>query len=130
MKTALIALGCLVLAALGVVKMAELTMTRHEAVPAGSRMEVVVEAYTKGHSGFTRLQMSRALFMACRLLTNSAVVEEDFRRLAPDTFRFVLTPALDDSDQRQLRGCLEDARLDQLQLDVRRIAPVDEAHEA
>jgi hypothetical protein len=125
MKRVLLAMIGLVAAGLGVIKMAELTMTRHEPVPPDSRMAVVVEAYTKGHTAHGRLQMARSLFMACRLQTNSTTVEDDFRQLSPDTFRFVLRPTLDDSDQRQLRGCVEDARIDELQLDVRSIERVD-----
>lgn len=123
MKRALLSVLGLVAAGLGVVQMAELTMTRHEPVPPDSSMAVVVEAHTKGHTLYSRLQMTRSLFMACRLEANTTVVEDDFRTVARDTFRFVLEPALDDSDQRQLRGCLEDARIDQLQLDVRSIEP-------
>ncbi len=124
MKRALLSVLGLVAAGLGVVQMAEFTMTRHEPVPPDSRMAVVVEAHTKGHSPYSRLQMTRSLFMACRLEANATVVEDDFRTVGPDTFRFVVQPALDDADQRQLRGCLEDSRIDQLQLEVRSIEPV------
>lgn len=124
MKRALLSVLGLVAAGLGVVQMAELTMTRHEPVPPDSRMAVVVEAHTKGHSPYSRLQMTRSLFMACRLEANTTVLEDDFHIPETDTFRFVLQPALDDSDQRQLRGCLEDARIDQLQLEVRSIEPL------
>ncbi|HEV2071765.1 MAG TPA: hypothetical protein VGR26_18425 [Acidimicrobiales bacterium] len=124
MKRALLSVLGLIAAGLGVVQMAEYTMTRHEPVPPDSRMAVVVEAHTKGHSPYSRLQMTRSLFLACRLQVNTTVVEDNFRTVAPDTFRFVLEPTLDDSDQRQLRGCLEDARIDQLQLDVRSIERV------
>lgn len=123
MKRALLSVLVLVAAGLGVVQMAEFTMTRHEPVPPDSRMAVVVEAHTKGHSPYSRLQMTRSLFMACRLQADTTVLEDDFRTLGSDTFRFVLQPALDDSDQRQLRGCLEDSRIDQIQLDVLSIEP-------
>lgn len=124
MKRVLLAMLGFVAAGVGVVQMAELTMTRREPVPPHSRMAVELRAHTKGYTAHSRLQMTRSLFMACRLKTNSAALEEGFRELRPDTFRFVLQPALDDSDRRELRGCLEDARIDQLQLDVRSIERV------
>lgn len=113
----LITLG-LVAVGLGVVKMAELTMTRNEPVPADSRMAIVVEAQTKGQTYYSRLQMTRSLFMICRLQADTTVLDDDFRVLEPNSFRFLIEPALDESDQRQLHGCLEDARIDQLQVEV------------
>ncbi len=62
--------------------------------------------------------MTRSLFLACRLEVNSDVVSEAFDVVGPSSFQFVLQPALDDADERQLRGCLEDVRIDQLQLEV------------
>ena len=117
MKRLLLSLVGLLALGWGVVQLAEATMTRHEAVPAESRMAVEVAAHTKGHTLFSRLQMTRSLFMACRLQTNTAVLGEEFEVLQ-DSFRFVIQPALDDSDRRQLHGCLEDARIDQLQVEV------------
>lgn len=126
MKRLLLSLLGLLAVGWGVVQLAEATMTRYEPVPAGSRMAVVVEAHTKGYTLFSRLQMTRSLFLVCRLQANTTVLDEEFHVLAPDSFRFVIEPALDESDQRQLHGCLEDARVDQLQLkvnDIERLAP-------
>jgi hypothetical protein len=116
-KRLLLTMLGLVAAGLAVVQMAELTMTRHEPVDPSSRLAVVVEADTKGYTGFTELQMTRSLFLACRLEVDD-VVSGAFEVIAPGTFRFVLQPALDDADERQLHGCLEDARIDQLQVEV------------
>lgn len=117
MKRLLLSLLGLLALGWGVVQLAEATMTRHEPVPSHSRMAVEVAARTKGHTAYSRLQMTRSLFMACRLQTNMTVLGEEFEVLQ-DSFRFVIQPALDDSDQRQLHGCLEDARIDQLQVEV------------
>ena len=108
MKRLLLSLLGLLALGWGVVQLAEATMTRHEPVPSHSRMAVEVAARTKGHTAYSRLQMTRSLFMACRLQTNMTVLGEEFEVLQ-DSFRFVIQPALDDSDQRQLHGCLEDA---------------------
>ncbi len=112
------AMAGLVLAGLAVVKLAEMTMTRHRPVDPDTAMAVTVEARTKGHAPHSRLQMARSLFMICRLEAETAVVADDFHVVRPDTFRFVIQPALDAADQRQLHGCLEDASVDQLQLHV------------
>lgn len=118
MRRLLLAVAGLVLVGFAIVKLAEATMTRHLPVDAGTHLAVTVEARTKGHSPYTRLQMAGSLFMMCRLETEDTVVVDDFEVVAPDTFRFVIQPALDGADQRQLRGCLEDARVDQLQMHV------------
>ncbi|MBW3613720.1 MAG: hypothetical protein KY439_00195 [Actinobacteria bacterium] len=108
----------LVAGGLAVVQMAEFTMTRHEPVDPNSRLAVVVEANTKGYTRFSELQMTRSLFLACRLEVNANILSEAFEVVGPGSFRFVLEPALDEADERQLHGCLEDARIDQLQLEV------------
>jgi hypothetical protein len=40
------------------------------------------------------------------------------------TFRAVLAPALDETNERQFRGCLEDWTMDQLLVDVLRIEAI------
>lgn len=107
-----------VLAGLAVVTMAEFTMSRDRGVDPESRMAVTVEARTRGETFFTRLEMTRALFLSCRLEVNGTLLSDAMTILGPESFRFVVRPALNESDRRQLHGCLEDARIDQLQLDV------------
>ncbi len=118
MRRLVLAIAGLVVAGLALVKLAEMTMTRHHPVDPRTAMAVTVEAETKGHTPYSRLQMARSLFMTCRLEAETTVVADDFDVIRPDTFRFVIQPALDRADQRQLHGCLEDARVDQLQLHV------------
>ncbi len=118
MKRVALVMAGLVAAGLGIVKLAEITMTRHRPVDLQTRMAVTVEARTKGHIPYSRLQMARSLFMVCRLEAETMVVADDFEVVAPDTFRFVIQPPLDAADQRQLHGCLEDASVDQLQMHV------------
>ncbi len=108
----------IVVAGLAVVAMAEFTMSRDRGVDPASRMAVTVEARTRGENFFTRLEMTRALFLSCRLEVDARLVSDAMTVLGPESFRFVIRPALNESDRRQLHGCLEDARIDQLQLDV------------
>ncbi len=104
--------------ALGVQRLALATMSRDVATEPSSRTEVVVRAAAVREPHYGLLEMTRALFLACRLQVTVDLVERAFERLSPATFRFVVQPALNESDRRQLHGCLEDARLEHLQLDV------------
>lgn len=104
--------------AFGVQRLALATMSRDVPTDPGSRTEVVVEADAVREPHYGLLEMTRALFMACRLQVTVDLVEQAFERVSPSAFRFVVQPALNESDRRQLHGCLEDARLEHLQLDV------------
>ncbi|MDQ4132717.1 MAG: hypothetical protein M3179_05795 [Actinomycetota bacterium] len=118
-----------VLTGFAVVTMAEFTMSRDQGVDPRSRMAVTVEARTRAETFFTRLEMTRALFLSCRLEVDARLVSDVVTILGAETFRFVVRPALNESDRRQLHGCLEDARIDQLQLDVLEMEriPLDES---
>lgn len=111
MRRLLVVILLLVSGGLVVVQLAEWTMSRHELVD-------------------TRLQMTRSLFLTCRLEVNTSVVSDAFEVLDEDSFRFVISPALDEADQRQLHGCVEDARIDQLQTEVVRMERVAPARDA
>ncbi len=113
-----------VLTGLAVITLAEFTMSRDQGVDRGSRMAVTVEARTRGETFFTRLEMTRALFLSCRLEVDARLVSDAMTILGTESFRFVIRPALNESDRRQLHGCLEDARIDQLQLDVLEMEPI------
>lgn len=65
--------------------------------------------------------MVRALVDVCRLEVYADLITTD--RLDADEFLLMLSP-LNDSDCRQLHGCLEDTRVQHLQLDVLRMETV------
>lgn len=98
--------------------LAEATMSKKSPVPRGSRLEVVLNAETSHEPKNTAAEMARTLFAGCRLQVPARVAESGFEELGGNRFRFVLEPTLNDSDRRQLHGCLEDARLQHLQADV------------
>ncbi len=126
MRRLLLVMVGLVVAGLAVVQLAELTMSRDTPVDPDSRMAILAEVHTKGHTPYSSLQMARALFLTCRLEVDTNLISDAFDVVAPGTFKFVVQPALNESDRRQLHGCLEDARVDQLQvdvLDVDRVSP-------
>jgi len=114
-----IALGAVGLGAgvVGVLALREATLSTHEQI-VGQDTEVVVSANTKGgEGGQTLAEMVEAQLLTCRLEVTS-----DFagpvEPLGDDRFRAVLTPALDDTNRRQFRGCVEDFMIDHVQINV------------
>jgi hypothetical protein len=107
----------------GVYALREATLSTHGRIDPDSRVEIVLDARTRHReSGQTLPEMVEALVLACRLEVSSDVVgpiESD----GDGRFRAVLQPALDETNEKQLRGCLEDWTLDSLRADVVSIAP-------
>jgi hypothetical protein len=86
-------------------------------------MEVVVSANAKGgEGGQTLAEMVEAQLLTCRLEVTSDFVTSELvgpiEPLGDDRFRAVLTPALDDTNRRQFRGCVEDFMIDHVQINV------------
>jgi hypothetical protein len=123
----------LVLAAVGlaigvvaVLALREATLSTHQPIAADSRIEVVVAGRTKGgEAGQTLAEMVQAQLLACRLEVSSDLLGP-VEPQGGNRFRAVLTPSMDETNRRQFRGCLEDWRLDQFQLDVIRLAVLDD----
>lgn len=113
-----LAVAAVALAA-GVWFLREETMSVHVATPAGSRTEVVVEAATRNSEpSASEQELTRALVLACHLEVAAELGPEGIVELAPHTYGFALTPALDRSDGFQLRGCLQDLAIDHVLLEV------------
>lgn len=104
-----------------VLALREATLSTHQPVPPGSRMELVVAARSRGAEPTQSLaEMTEAQLLACRLEVNSDLVGP-LQGLGGTQFRAVLSPSLDETDRRQFRGCLENWKIDHLQLDVIRL---------
>ncbi|MGI8759619.1 MAG: hypothetical protein ACR2K0_09980 [Acidimicrobiales bacterium] len=105
---------------IAVVVLREQTMTRHEPGVAGTATEVVVRATTRNAEPMaTNAELTEALVSTCRLEVAAEPVSDLERVSAEDhRYRLVLAPALDEFDQRQLHGCLEDAGISHLQVKV------------
>jgi hypothetical protein len=108
----------------GVIALREATFSTHQHVDPDSRVEIVLDAKTR-HREFrqTEPEMVEALVLACRLEVSSDVVGP-IKAEGNGRYRIVLQPALDDTNRKQLRGCLEDWTLDSLRADVVSIDPV------
>jgi hypothetical protein len=100
----------------------EATLSTHDAVAPQTRTAVVLDARTHGGEPTQTLaEMVEAQLLTCRLEVNSDLVggihdEGDGR------FSALLAPALDQTDRRQLQGCLEDFVIDHLQMNVVHLA--------
>ena len=102
----------------GVLVLRDATLSTHEPVPADSSLVVVVHARTRGgEAGQTVAEMTEAQLLVCRFEVGSDL-EGAPRPLGDDRFEAVLVPALDDTDRRQFRGCLQDWVIDHFRLDV------------
>lgn len=108
---------------LAVLALRDATLSTHQPVPPESKIELVVDARTKGGEvGQTLTEMVEAVVLLCRLEVSSDLVG-DVEVVGQGRYRAVLAPSMDDSNRRQFRGCLEDWVLDHIRLDVVRLTP-------
>jgi hypothetical protein len=108
----------------GVLALREATLSTHQPV-AARQMELVVSARTKGgETDQTLAEMVEAQLLACRLEVTSDVTSP-IEPLGDGRFRVVLEPAMDQTNRRQFRGCVEDFVIDHLQINVIRLDELD-----
>ncbi len=85
-------------------------------------MELVVSARTRGgEPSQTLAEMVEAQLLTCRLEVTSDV-DGPIEPLGDGRFRLVLVPAMDQTNRRQFRGCVEDFITDHLQINVLELA--------
>lgn len=115
----------LAVGALGVIALREATMSTHSAVPPDSRVELVVEAASRGgDESHTLEERVDALVRTCRLEVASDLVGR-MEPLGDGRYRGVLAPAMDDTDRRQFRGCIEDWVIDNVRLDIEELRDLE-----
>lgn len=114
----------LTLVALTVVVLRETTRTVHTAVPTGARTEVEVVAYVRQEHPEARRDLTSGLVELCRARVGTGLADPGLETVAPGRYRFALEPGLDEFNRREMHGCLEDARLQHLELDVLRLETV------
>ena len=122
MRTAL-RLAALAVAVAGVLLLRAEVMTVHAAQPPGSRTTFVIDAATREDPRHLR-EMTSSLVSVCRLLVNADVAERSFASLGDGAFTFSVHPGLGEFDLREMRGCLEDTRVQHLLVDVRHVETV------
>ena len=103
----------------GVWALREATLSTHGRVDPSTQIELVVRARTEGgERGQTLDEMVEALLLTCRLEVTSDIAGPIRARGQRAATGSCSQPALDQTDRRQLRGCLEDWTIDHLLVDV------------
>lgn len=117
-RTLLLGLLGLLVGAAAVLALREATLSTHQPVADGSRTRLVLEAETEnGEARQSVDEMIEAVVLACRLEVTSDLAAP-LEAMGDGIFIAELTPALDQTNERQLRGCLEDWSIDHLLVDV------------
>lgn len=118
-----------------VLSLREATLSTHQYVEPDSRSVVDLHARSRNREGSQSLdEMVEAVLLLCRLEVNSDLVESEVHDVGSGSdaddyerdegqYRAVFQPGLDQTNRRQLRGCLEDWTADQVLIDVVAITP-------
>lgn len=105
----------------GVLAMREATLSTHYHVRFATEAVLLLDAEIKGEEpGQTRDEAVDAVVDMCRLEVGRSDPEQ-IEHLGGGRYRVVLKPGMDETNQRQLRGCLEDWNVDHLRIDVVRL---------
>jgi hypothetical protein len=106
-----------------VMALREATLSTHHHIPSDSRSTILLDAETKGgEPGQTLDEMVGAILLSCRLEVGRSDVSE-LRHEGDGRYRAVLRPGMDQTNARQLRGCLEDWTVDHVRIDVVELRP-------
>jgi hypothetical protein len=101
----------------GLVTLANATQNRPDELTAGSSTAVSFEVYTNGN--VDSLSAAQRLWQACSGTIPSSVETKSIRASTDGSAVVRVRPALGVYTERRLRGCLEDALLDNIQAAVR-----------
>lgn len=119
----LLGLVGLAIGVVGVLALREATLSTHEPVTDAREMELVVRARMRNAEPTQTLaEMVEAQLQACRLEVTSDIVGP-IEPLGDGRFRAVLAPAMDETNRRQFKGCVEDWTIDQVLLGVVSLDP-------
>jgi len=109
---------------LAVLALREATLSTHQPVAQNSQTELIINARVRGAETTQSVdEIVEAQVQACRLEVNSDVVGE-ITPTGDGHYRAVLRPAMDETNRRQFRGCLEDWLIDHVRLDVVTLQPL------
>ena len=109
-----IVLFLLVVGAVSVEELGDLTQTRSDHVDRQSRSEIVLEVHTRGYHQPTE-DAARNLWAACSgTTTRQLVADPGFVPVSDDEVRFSVAPGLGEHAERRLVGCLQDTTIDRI----------------
>jgi hypothetical protein len=115
----------LVIGVVAVLALREATLSTHEPVTDASEMELIVHARMRNAEATQTLdEMVEAQLQTCRLEVTSDLVGP-IERLGDGQYRAILAPAMDETNRRQFKGCVEDWTIDQVLLGVVSLDPRD-----
>lgn len=101
-----------------VLALREATLSTHDSVGDAVGTEIVLSARTRGGEHHQTLaEMVEAQLLMCRLEVTSDLAGP-IEDLGGGTFRAAFEPAMDDTNRRQFRGCVEDWVIDHTLIDV------------
>lgn len=108
----------------GVLALREATLSTHDERISG-RMELVMSASTKGGEATQTLdEMVQAQLLSCRLEVTSDL-DGPLESLGDGRYRVILSPALDHTDRKQFKGCVEDWLIDHVRISVVELNQID-----
>jgi len=108
-----------------VLALKEATLSTHHRVDPGTRAVVVLDARSRGaERGRSLGVMVETLVLQCRLEVAHTELAEEIEDKGDGRFEITFRPSLDETNQRQLRGCLEDWSIDHILIDVLSISSI------
>lgn len=118
MRRGVLLIAVLVVSGFAIDALADATMSRETPVDPSSHLEVVIEARVVREPNMSLHDVLYALVTTCRTQVDARADDAGLVEIDDDRFRIVITPAVNESDRRQLHGCIEDARVQHLQAEV------------
>ena len=112
---ALVALSVVVV--YGIKVLGDLTQNRPDAPATAGSGLITLDIERRGY-GRSDLTAARSLWGACSVTLSSRFQATSFSQVGPEKVAFVIEPSLGSNAQRRLRGCLDDALIDNMQAHV------------
>lgn len=116
MTRVVVTIAVIALAVAGVLALRGRAMTVHTKMPPDSHLEVAATARWRGKTE-TAPRRAEALAIQCVAETTPTAIVDSFTWNGRE-FTFVVRPALDEADRRELHGCLSDLRMPRLIVSV------------
>jgi hypothetical protein len=90
------------------------TLTRHSEVDPDSSLVVTIRGERESDAEHGRDELVEAVVASCQLEVTSTADPDSIQLVDEDRgiYQVVFHPSLDTADQRQLRGCMEDLKID------------------